>query len=225
LVVACGIKHVSAFTCNNIALKVTLPPFNPPESQVVFYFSEVSFNVAVSELSKNMSRYGVKVMGANDSFETYAVQNFTMSPVVLDLFDVSISNQESSTYASFGRIANKSMGTYGKKEARISFSSLVEADVALVFNKYFTYGFAGFFTHDLSDFFVIVNGVSEPIEAPPKISGVPYFIGVLSFNSRVETLRFLTTDSRKDGEFAMDNVYLVFSKAEINVSAHFMERY
>jgi hypothetical protein len=60
---------------------------------------------------------------------------------------------------------------------------------------------------------------------PPKTSGVPYFIGVLSFNSRMEKLRFLTTDSRKDGEFAMDNVYLVFSKAEIDVSAHFMERY
>ncbi len=225
MVVACRNKQASAFTVNNIALKVTLPPFNPPESQVTFYFSEESFNVAVSELSKNMSRYGVKVMGANDSFESYAVQNFTISPAVLNLFDVSISNQESSTYASFGRIANKSMGTYGKKEARISFSSLVEADVALVFNKFFAYGFAGFFTHDLSDFFVIVNGASDPIEAPPKTSGVPYFIGVLSFNSRVEKLRFLTTDSRKDGEFAMDNVYLVFSKAEIDVSAHFMERY
>lgn len=210
---------MSAFT-NEILLKVTLPPFIPPESQVEFYFSEESFNAAVSLLSKSMSRYGVKLMGANDSFESYAVQNFTISPVALSLFDVSISNQESSTYDSFGGIANKHNGSYGTKEARISFSSLVDADVTLVFNKFFTYGFAGFFTHDLTDFLVLVNGASEPREVPSQRPGVPYFIGVLSYNRRVETLHFLTTDIRNDGEFAMDNVYLVFSETEIDVSVH-----
>jgi hypothetical protein len=204
-------------------LKVTLPPFVPPELEVEFYFSEESFNVAVSLLSKRMSRHGVKLMGANDSFESYAVQNFTISPVALSLFDVSISNQESSTYDAFGGIAIKPIGSYGKKEARISFSSLVDADVTLVFNKYFTYGFAGFFTHDLTDFLLLVNGASEPREVPSQRRGVPYFIGVLSYNRRVETLRFLTTDIKKNGGFAMDNVYLVFSETEIDVSIHLYE--
>ncbi len=203
---------------NVVVQKVSLPPFIPPESQIKFYFTEASFNLAVSDFSKNMSSYGVTLKGTNDSFETYSVQNFSFSPVVLSLFDIAIVNQESLTYNYFGGIKNTSLGASAKNVVEIFFSSLADANVDFVFNKFFTYGFGGYFTYDLSDFFIFVNGAWKPTVVPDAKPGVTAFIGLLSSTSRIESLRFQTSARKKVGGFTMDDVYLVFSEADIGVS-------
>lgn len=208
---------------NVVVQKVSLPPFIPPETQTKFYFTEASFNLAVGDFSNNMSSYGVKLKGANDSFKTYSVEKFSVSPVVLNLFDIAIVDQESSTYNYFGGIKNISLGTSAKNGVEISFSSLADANVDLVFNKFFTYGFGGYFTYDSSDFFIFVNGALEPTVVPSTKPGVPAFIGLVSSTSRIESLRFQTSDRKKIGGFTMADVYLVFSETEIGVSvSHFV---